>query len=288
MKFGQILLVVILSFAVAFATVSFKSGSKGGATAPTIKETRWEQIKRTGVLRCGYQTWPPFLTKDPNTGKMSGLEYDLTEEMGRQLSLKIEWVGEVSTGNMLADLSMNRYDAICSLFGTMPSRLRGASFMKPFFYLPVYMFVRSDDTRFDNDLGLANQPDVKFAILDGEYSAISAEANYPAAAKVAIPQLSTISELFVMVASKKADALLEDVFTFDEYNKSNPGIIRPAGNKLVAVIPCTFPIPSNEPDLKDALDTALSYLQSSGFVEQLFKKYEGERKFLRATKAYVE
>ena len=37
------------------------------------KETAYERVTRTGVLRCGYATWPPNVMKDPNTGKVSGI-----------------------------------------------------------------------------------------------------------------------------------------------------------------------------------------------------------------------
>ncbi|NTU77067.1 MAG: hypothetical protein HGA90_04555 [Alphaproteobacteria bacterium] len=90
MKPTHILLILVLSAVLAFATASFVGGGKGGGQSAqsVVKETRLEQVKRTGVLRCGYLIWPPFNTKDPNTGKMGGFYYDLLEEMGRQLKLK--------------------------------------------------------------------------------------------------------------------------------------------------------------------------------------------------------
>ena len=286
MKINQIVLVVALSIVAAYATVT--SAGKPSAVSALVKETRIDQVKRTGVLRCGYTTWPPFIIKDPNTGKMSGVNYDVVEEMGRQLKLKIEWTAEVASGQMLSDLALNRYDMICTLFGLTPGRSRETSFTIPFVYLPVNMYVRQDDTRFDQDPQLANKPEVNLAVLDGEFSSIGANENFPNSTKVSVPQLSTAADLFMTVATKKADAVLQDPFVFEEYNKGNPGVLRPAGNKTFRVIATGMPIPANEPAYKDMLDTTIAYLEDSGFIDRVLKKYEGEIKYVRPAKNFAE
>jgi len=142
MKTGQFLLAILLSVALSTAAAFYIGGAKKEkASQPAVKETRLEQIKRTGVLRCGYVNWPPFTQKDPNTGKLSGMSYEIVEEIGRQLKLKVEWVSEVSTGSMLSDINLNRFDMICSPFAITPGRAREANFTMPFSYMPVYMYV---------------------------------------------------------------------------------------------------------------------------------------------------
>ena len=227
MKLGTLLLVALVSAGVAYGTLNYVNQNPTTAT-PATKETRLDQIKRTGTLRCGYQVWPPMFVKDPNTGKMSGLYYDLVEEIGRQLKIKIEWTAEIATGQMLSDLNMNRYDAVCGYFGRTPSRAREAGFTMPLFYVPIYMYVRADDTRFDRDVFSANKPDVKFATLDGEFSSIAANESFPDAARVSVPQMSTAADLFMIVSSKKADAVIQDSAAFSDYDTHNPGILRPA------------------------------------------------------------
>ena len=63
----------------------------GALQSEAKKETTYERVMRTRTIRCGYFVWPPFLTKDLNTGALSGLNYDVAEEMGKLLDLKIEW-----------------------------------------------------------------------------------------------------------------------------------------------------------------------------------------------------
>ncbi len=289
MKLQPLVLGVVLGVLVAFGAVFLSGGMKRGDVAPqnVVKETRLEQVKRTGVLRCGYTVWPPFLTKDPNTGKMGGAVYELVEEMGKLLSVKIDWTAEVATGQIFSDLSLNRYDMVCSIFAATPGRAREGDFVGPIFYSPLYMYVRKDDTRFDADFDIANRPEMKFAALDGEGSSLMASEMFPAASKVSVPQYSTSADLYMMVANKKADAVLQDPFTFADYAAQNPGVLKAAGNRSFRVFSLGMPIPGNEPALKAALSTTLAYLHDGGFVDRLLKKYDGDSKFIRVAKPYA-
>jgi len=253
-----------------------------------VKETRLEQVKRTGVLRCGYINWPPMLMKDNNSGKLSGPFYDLLEEMGRQLKLKVEWTAEVSWGEMLADLALGRYDAVCIPVMETPARAREADFTVPIFYAPFNLYVRKDDMRFDNNFDLANQPDIKFSGLDGGYSSTAADELFSKATKLYLPQLSGSADLYMMVASKKVDAVISDPYTFSRFDAANPGALRAAAGKPLLVLSLGLSIPSNEPAFKSMLNTTIDYLHNSGFVDKVLKKYEGAEASLRVAKPYEE
>jgi len=54
------------------------------------KESAFDRVMRTKTLRCGYTIYPPFFSKDPNTGEFSGLFHDFTEQIGKELGIKIE------------------------------------------------------------------------------------------------------------------------------------------------------------------------------------------------------
>ncbi|HOO50986.1 MAG TPA: hypothetical protein PLK94_06835, partial [Alphaproteobacteria bacterium] len=73
--------------------------------AENAKETAYERVIRTGTLRCGYLTYPPLLMKDLKTGEMSGVAHDIMTEIGKRLSLDIEWTEEVGTDVMLQGIA---------------------------------------------------------------------------------------------------------------------------------------------------------------------------------------
>ncbi|MDD5586299.1 MAG: ABC transporter substrate-binding protein [Alphaproteobacteria bacterium] len=289
MKLAQSLFVILLSAILASAAAYYIGGARRmeGTNAAVGKETRLEQVKRTGVIRCGYFINAPFDMKDPNTGKMSGVMVDVTEEIGRQLKLKIEWAGEVAPGQMFSDLALGRYDVVCTPFFQTPGRAREGDFTKPVFYMPAYLYVRKDDTRFDKDIMAANKPEIRFAGIDGEISGIWAQERFPLARKVALPELVSVNDLFLAVLSKKADAFIDDYGTFIEWNRNNPGKMRIAGGTMLSVTALGMPIPANEPAFKATLDTTIAYLIDSGFVDKVLDKYEGTRKMPRVARPYA-
>ena len=38
-----------------------------------VSKTAYERVKTSGVIRCGYLIYAPFITKDINTGTLGGL-----------------------------------------------------------------------------------------------------------------------------------------------------------------------------------------------------------------------
>lgn len=253
----------------------------------TKGETRLDTIKQTGVLRCGYINEPPFEAKDPNTGHMSGLGYELTEELGKQLNVKIDWTSEVIYGQMLADLATGKYDMICAPFYALPSRAREANLSVPLFYFPAYLYARNDEHRFDEHYERADDPYIKLAVLDGNFSNTAAYQHFPKAQKVTAPEMTTVPDLFVSLATRKADLVVSDPGSFANYKKANPGILRQVAGKPLQVMAAVFLLPAREQDLKNAVDATLAYLQDIGFVDGLLKKYESpDIQFLYLEKPY--
>jgi polar amino acid transport system substrate-binding protein len=288
MRPDQVLLAVLFSVVLAIGSTYYVSGNFRQGTNRNAQETRLEQVKRTGVFRCGYIVWPPFFTKDSNTGKMGGPFYETVEEMGHQLKLKIEWAGEVGPGQMLADLALNRFDMICTPAAVSPAHAREGDFTNPVAYLPIHLYVRKGDARFDATYERANKPDITFATLDGSYASTAAHEGFPAAAKTTLPQLSHAADLFMAVATKKADLVVEDPFSFHNYAASNPDQLRPVTGKPLHVLAIGFPLPANEPALKAMLNTTLAYLHDSRFIDKTLKKYDDPVKFIRVAKPYAE
>ncbi|MDD5586931.1 MAG: transporter substrate-binding domain-containing protein [Alphaproteobacteria bacterium] len=290
MKTSSLFLTFLVSAALS-ATAAHTTGaalSDIGPSPERPKETRLEQIKRTGMLRCGYIVWPPFQTRDHNTGKIGGPFYELTEEIGRQLKLKIEWAGEASTDHMLQDLATGRFDMLCFAVANAPGRAREAAFTRPLFYHSINLYVRKGDARFDNHFERVNQPGVRIAAMDGQFSAIAASEQFPLAKQVSLPQLSNSMDLFMMVATNKADAVPMDPHSFTTYEAANPGVLRSAKGGSLRMIAAGMPVPANEPALKAMIDTTLAYLHDSGFIDKTFKKYDSPVEFIRVAKPYQE
>jgi ABC-type amino acid transport substrate-binding protein len=273
MKFSQIILVLILCIAAAYATATYVS--KPTAAPTTAKETAYQRVMRTGVLRCGYIIYPQFLERDPNTGAFGGVVYELMEEIVHQLSLKIEWTEEVGMSNMFEGLSIGRYDAMCSMIAYVPNRLRGAEFTDPYLYFPLYAYARADDTRFDNNLAKINDPSIKIAYLEGEMGQTVKEQDFPNAASVSLQNLTGFSDVPLQVATGKADIAMGEPAEMDAFMAKNPGKIHQISGPPVRMQASALQVATGEESLKSLLNGTLLSLQNTGFIAHLLEKRIG-------------
>lgn len=282
---GHFLLTVLVAAVVAGGIAFVGSGSRVGRT---ITESAYDRVLRTGVLRCGYADWPPYVfTKDPTTGKVSGILADVTEAMAAKLSLKVDWSENTGWGSYIEALRSGRIDAFCAGSYRNAEKGRYLAYTAPVFYNAVYPYVRADDHRFDKDLPLVNTPEVRISTMDGEISDMIAKVHFPKATAVSVPQLGQGTDIFVNVATNKADIVFNEPSITDEYIKNNPGTLRRASDVPFQTYPTCLDVEIHETQLRDMLDSALIELQNAGVIEEIISKYNKDPKvFLRVAKPY--
>jgi polar amino acid transport system substrate-binding protein len=239
------------------------------------KESVYDRVMRTGVVRIAYAEDPPLLMKDPNTGKLTGLLYDITNKALTDLQLKPEWTEEVSWGQMPEVLASGRADITsCGLF-VSAARARVIDYSIMLFYTPEGVWVRSDDHRFDTDLNKINDPSVTIAVIDGEMSSVIAQNVFPHAKPLTLPQLSDLAQNLLNVVSKKADVTFVESAIALEYLKHNPGTLRNvAATKPFRVFGNGISFRRGETEFKSMINLELQQLLDFGYVEEMLKKYE--------------
>ena len=85
----------------------------------------------TGTLRVGINYGNPVLaTKDPNSGRLSGVAVDLARELGRRTDLPLELVGFESAGKMVEGLKAAAWDV--AFLAVDPGREQEISFTAPY------------------------------------------------------------------------------------------------------------------------------------------------------------
>lgn len=255
-------------------------------TTSIAKETAYARVLRTGTLRCAWYVMPPFFQRDPNTGAFSGVYFDVMEEMGRQLQLKIVWTEEVAGATAYEGLQTNRYDAVCAAFAPLPARAKVASFTMPLSYRPIYAYVRAADTRFDNHSERIDDPSVKISVIEGQGAHLFAQRLYPKASLLILPSFSDLTQNELNVADGKADLSLAEASTAARYMASNPGKIRRATGAPLIRVADTIQVGPDETALKDMLDSTLGFLNDIQVLKRVHEKYlgpEGEYYILPAS-----
>jgi ABC-type amino acid transport substrate-binding protein len=249
--------------------------SSSNAVQSSRGESLYDRIIRTGKIRCGYVVYSPGCLKDPNTGKLSGIGIDTLELVAKKLGLTVEWVEEVGWGTMLEGLQTGRYDMIATTIWTNANRARLVGFSKPLFYSPIFVYAKKGDNRFKDHLDLINSSSIKIATVDGETGQVIAEADFPKAKRLSLPQMSDISQDLLNVSTGKADVSFAEPLIAEKFLRNNPGAIQnidPA--HPVRVFPNCWMFNRGEFEFKSMIDTVLDEVINSGALDKIIDKYQ--------------
>lgn len=255
----------------------------------TDKESLLDKVLAEGKITCGYAMWKPMMYKDMEKNALTGTSYELMEEIGRRLDLKIEWKEETGWGTIIEGQKTGRYDMICTGLAISSARSKFIDFSAPYLYSPLHVAVRADDKRFDKNYRTLNDAPYKIAVLEGEMSAIIAAQTFPKAQISAMPQITDYSLLLKEVEAGKADATLIEPSTFADYQANNPGKLKLVSIKNpVSVIPVGFGLLQDQLAFSQMINTTLREIILDGTAERLIKKHEPrDGIFLPVEKGYV-
>jgi len=169
------------------------------------------------------------------------------------------------------------------------ARGKSSEFTQPVFYSAINAYVRADDHRFDSDLKVVDNGAYKIATIDGETAQLIAQRQFPNAQTVQLPQLTDVSQMLLNVANGKADMAFIEPTVANAYMQNNPGEIRQAAAKPVAVYGNVMLVKKGEFELKSSLDNAINELLGNGYIDDVLDRYEKDYPggFYRVALPYV-
>jgi len=262
-------IMAISIIAIILALFSFFRAPTG--VAPLEKST-FDSILEEDEMTVCYITWPPSVIKDPNTGELSGFIIDIFEEVAKDADLEVKYA-ESTWGGFPADLNTGKCDvAIAGIYPTI-GRSTSVAFTKPFFYAGNSAVVRADDTRFENIEDL-NRDDIKVAVIQGEYGHIYAQKYLPKAELVVLEKSADLTMPLVTVTSGQADVGLSTSDVVSEYVAVHSELKDLFSDQPYSTTPITWAVRSDDQELLNFLDNAISYLEATGFLDATAKKYE--------------
>ncbi len=276
MKTSSFVATVALSVVLALGLQNFvlsRPAGQNGAKA----ETAYDRVMRTGVLHCAYALYPPFLDKDPNTGKLSGVAPDVMSEFEKASGVKVSWGPEIDWGDIAPTLQNGKADAFCAGMFLTPQRGRVIAGSLPLFFSTLEAFARLDDKRFDGNTDRINQPDTRIAVNMGDLSEEVARRSFPLAQRIDKGAMGGEAELFLNVATNKADLALSGPSNLSTYNQANPA---------AALRKVEFPHPLmtfqsvigveiHELALLNLIDATLHNLTDNGMLARILKADTG-------------
>ena len=273
---------VVLSV-VAILIAIFAINRGPNTLEPQQDKATFDQVLEDDQLTACYVVWPPSVVKDPDTGELSGLIIEAMDNIAQDAELEIEYV-ESSWGGFAADLNAGKCDAGIAGFYPMINRSTAVSFTKPFYYAGNSAVVKKDDNRFQA-IDELNQEGLKLAVLQGEYAHIYAEKYLPQAELVVLEKTADNTAPLLAVAAGQADVGFSMDDVIKEYVEEHPEV-KELFTEPYSTTPITWAVRKQDQQLLNFLNNALDYLEATGELEALAKKYEST--WLMANKEYQD
>ncbi len=251
------------------------------------EQSAYDRVLSTGEIKCGYGISPPALVQDANSGKLSGLDYDIWSEIGKELDLKITWSEEAGWGNYIEGLKSGRYDAYCSEAWPTPARLKNSLMLGPVTYQILNAYVRKEDNRFDGNLERINQADVTIPAIDGDVSVTMAKNRFPKAKLDTLPQMATLSDMFMSIISEKSDVFFLDASFYDALTKERPDSLKVVPNTPpVFIYGSYYSVRTGEDKLGKLIEIALQRIIDDGRLKKMADEYSDS--YLMPAKGFIE
>lgn len=252
------------------------------------KESVYDRVMRTGTIRCAYANRPPVFLKSPETGQFEGIFYEYVEALGKALNLKIEWTMEVGWGDAIESLKTDKVDAFCGGLWPVSHRAQHIDFVRPILHEGMAAYTRADISSFDFKKESINSPEVTIVTVEGSAPFLVGEKDFPLAKKMTLPQLSPISDAFLSVATGKADVVLSELGSGNDFMMKNPGQIRRVefGRPLRA-FGLSLAVKIDEYPFRRMLDIGTEELFQTGEMEAIIRRHEkSEGIFYRVSDPY--
>ncbi len=237
----------------------------------------YERVIRSGTLRCAYAFYPPFLSANPNDGKLKGVMADVMVEFAKASGLKVEWGPEIDWSDIAATLETGKADAFCAGMFMTPARGRVIAGTVPLYFATAEAYVRPDDRRFDNNVDRINQDDVRIAVNPGDLSEEVARRSFPKAQRIDKGPLGGEAQLFMDVAANKADLTISGPSNVFAYNQNNPvAILRKVEfQHPLMSFPIIVGVEIHETALLHLLDASLRNIIDNGMADRILKANAG-------------
>lgn len=235
------------------------------ASAPA-SQNLLQQIKTNGKIRIGTEgTYAPFTFHD-KSGKLTGFDVEIAEEVAKRIGVKPEFI-ETKWDGMFAGLNAKRFDMIANEVSIRPDRQQKYDFSDPYIVSKAVLIVNKD-----------NQDIKKFADLKGKKSGQSLTSNLLDIAKkngAVIVQTDGFNQAVDLLTSKRIDATVNDQLSFLDLKKQKPDVPLKVVDESADASKSALMFNKGNKELVDAANKALDDMHKDGTYLKISEKWFG-------------
>lgn len=250
------------------------SGSKG-TNAAAAKLVPASIAKRGTISVAMDATYAPFETVSQSTGRIVGIDADLSNAIGKELGLKVKLVN-IGFGTIIASLQAGKYDAAASAISITPAREAVVDFV-PYLSAGSGLAVAKGNPHHlsMSPLVLCGQdigaPTGTIQAIS-QLPAISAECTAAGKKPVTISQFPSQTATNLAVSSGRIAAAMAATISLAQQVKGSNGELALAPGKDYDPTPIGIAFPKGSP-LVPAVKAAVAELASSGRLTAIVTKW---------------
>ncbi|MGI8387589.1 amino acid ABC transporter substrate-binding protein [Robertmurraya sp. P23] len=238
-------------------------GAKEEETAANL----YEEIKEKGEITIGTEgTYAPFTFHD-ESGKLTGFDIEIAEEVFKRLDIKPVFV-ETKWDGMIAGLDAKRYDMVANQVAIREDRLEKYDMSEPYISSKAVLVV-----------GEANEDIKTFEDLNGKKVGQSLDSNYRKIAE-AHGATNTVVDGFNqaidLITSGRIDATINDNLSYLDLKKQRPDLAIKKVDEEADVTSNAFLFRKDNKELVDAVNGALADMIEDGTYLEISTKWFGE------------
>jgi len=258
----------ILLVAFFYCLNSFRLSNSSNLPLNNFEQDSFSNIVKSWVIKVCYVPWPPSITKDPNSWKLSWFWIDIMESIAKDSELKAEYI-ETTWWWFSADLNSKKCDMWLDFYPLL-NRAKTISFSKPFYYIWNNVVVKSSSNY--KSLSELNDKNIKIAVIQWEFWHLYAKKYLSNTNLVVLDASSDNTAPILAVLAWQADAWMIMDDTISEFIKNN-STLKKLNEKPYSTTPNSFWVRTVDKNLLLFLNTAIDMLEANWDFELLAKKY---------------
>ena len=193
--------------------------------------------------------YAPFTFTD-GSGKLTGYDVEVVEEIGKRANLDIEFV-PTPWDSMFLGLESKKFDFIANEIAKNPEREKKYTFSDDYLVSAAQIIVKKGRTYNKTLTDFDKNKEINYAYFDGNVS-------------IALEE----------IAQGKADATLNDRLTVGYFTKQRGNLVEIVGEPVTKT-PVYFTFRKDSEELKNKVNKALAEMKADGTLAKISEKWFG-------------
>jgi ABC-type amino acid transport substrate-binding protein len=234
--------------------------------ACTPTDDAWDRVRETGTLRVGMDaSFPPFESVAAD-GTLAGFDVELARELGKRLSVEVQFVANLPYDGLYDALAVDRVDVVISALVVNPARMADFAYSTSYFDAGQVLVTREGETAIEAMSDLSGRT---LAVELGTQGDMEARR----LADLAVVPHQTAADALAAVAAGEAEAALVDHVSALAATQAQNGLIV-AGEPVVEE-PYAVAVRQDSRRLLRAINEALADMAADGTMETLVTQWLG-------------